>query len=122
MSERFAQEPEEVRSRPVVVVTLGVLIATLLGSLIAYLILVGSIGTARLPSGEPEAPESLGVLHSSLINEEALRDRPTAEPPVYDDYAWVDEDAGVIQVPLDVAIEVYLEQHAAHAQRKGSEP
>ncbi len=50
--------------------------------------------------GMAEAAEALALLHA--------RERELLEH-----YAWVDKDAGVVRMPIEQAMETYLEQQAA---------
>ncbi len=111
-----AQEPDRVEGRLIVVVLAGVIVASTVGVLGARWIERGrGEGTRAL-----SMPVEVNAIETRPFGDaaEGLEEHRAAEAWL-SSYGWVDREAGLIHVPIDVAIDLYLARQRAPA---GSPP
>ena len=107
MMPRIKQEPDSVAQRLITYCALAVVVISAIGILIAASLLRGAAGSLH-PEQAPAAPsKKLGILEASQIG-------PFSPGPVSANvdagrpYQWVDRKAGLVRVPVEVAMDVYL--------------
>ncbi len=100
------QARDELAKRKIVLVTIGSLLTTAIALVVAG-VLLGRWGQERRHEGIPSAPRTIGILEQTLVLHTArgveLRDRQRASLSRWE---WIDRDGGVIQIPIDVAIDM----------------
>ncbi len=106
------QEQDIVPGRAIATVGMGVIVATIFGTWLAYAI--GECSTRDMSAGATEraAPRTSGEVNNierGLFGTEAqgLEFHRRAED-LLSRYGWVDRDQEIIHVPLAVAVELYL--------------
>jgi hypothetical protein len=110
------QEPDLLPRRRVIDVGITVVVVTAAGVLSAWL-LAGHFHASL--GGQPYAgqaaagqPEEVAAMETSLFEE---RDQgpppPTESYESLQRYGWVDEDAGLVRIPIGRAMEIYVERH-----------
>ncbi len=52
-------------------------------------------------------------MHTAALRKKNLADLRAKQAKQAESYAWVDQKAGVVQLPLDVAMELTVEKYAA---------
>ena len=97
-------DPDRVPTRLVVVASIIVVIA-ILASIGAAFLVGGHWLRETMRTDEPPAQIETSVFREQT---EAERDR-TAAADHLTRYGWVDRDRAIVHVPLEVAIELYLE-------------
>lgn len=115
MMPRIEQEPDTVAQRLITYCALAVVVISAIGILIAAGLLRGAAGSLR-PEQAPAAPaKKLGILEASQIG-------PFSPGPVNATvdagrpYQWVDREAGLVRVPVEVAIDLYLARRGESVQ------
>ena len=69
----------------------------------------------RSPAPQNEAAEHLSKDAAwKAMRAQYLADLRAAQAKQASSYAWVDQKAGIVQVPIDRAIELVIKDHAAH--------
>lgn len=125
---KVTQEVDRVPGKAVLVVTAGVVLATIIGVLAAYFI------TARrgaelarvhspplydrpLPQVAPSAvpgrmPEEVNQIELVLFRDRApgLEERARDQAQLRG-YGWVDRSAGLVRIPIDRAMQLYVQRH-----------
>jgi hypothetical protein len=106
------QAPDSVDRRKITAVTVVSLIVMVVAVLVAWALLeTWSAAPARPPAPPRPAPATIGTLEQSLILDtrrgHALQEEQEAE---LQRFGWADRDAGVAKIPIDVAIDVYVER------------
>lgn len=112
MSETFEvrQERDALARRKVIAIAAGGVTVIVVALWIAWGIL--NLWQGPIPSGPAlEAPQTIGTLEQSLITDTrrgaALRDEQEAS---LHRWSWIDRDAGVVQMPIDRAMELLEER------------
>lgn len=110
-----APEPDIIRFRFVLGITLVVVIVTVVSIIWSGCLLGGyrtEYGWVERPPAEP-APEDIGIVEQTLVLE-ARRglDLQRMRRAELDRYEWVDEDLGVARIPIDRAIELRIAEAA----------
>lgn len=109
------QQPDRIAGRPVLVSLLVALVAAVGSGIVVLLILLAFRGfpserrarTWDAPHREP--PEEVSEVESARFGLPTAAERQAADARHrLDSYGWVDREAGLIHVPIDVAIELYL--------------
>jgi len=100
------QAPDELHRRGVSGVAIGGIIVTAAALLVAWALLV--VWGKEQPKGTPPlAPRTIGTLEQTLVLDTKrgidLRNEQTA---LLRQWRWVDRDAGIAQIPIDVAIDL----------------
>lgn len=116
------QERDRVARRRLLVVFFAALaigtIAVLSARWLLHAFSEGPLGPARPP---PHAPAQIATVEQTLVRDTArglvLREKQRA---ALEQWAWVDRDAGVAQIPIDVAMDLVARQ-AADAAAEGAE-
>ncbi len=106
------QETDLVPGRRIAAATIGAVIATAAGVLIAYGVgdCASTDATTRWMSGSPPAmPREINAMETAVFAVEAqgVEANQRAEAHLAS-YGWVDEERGIIHVPIDVAFDLYL--------------
>lgn len=117
------QEPHELRQEPEAIGRAWT--AIVLATLLPFVVLLGfgaagflrfltrDRGGAATVSVRPTPVASVGTLHGSLFAHPADGERLAAEQRArLGRYAWVDRDAGVVRVPIDVALTLVVDAGA----------
>lgn len=125
---KVTQEEDRVSGKGVLVAAAVLVGATIIGVLAAYLITDCSTAElARaprpvlyldpLPRAVPAAvpgqvPEDVNQIEQVLFRERApgLEERAQAKE-LLRGYGWVDRDAGLVRIPIDRAMELYVQRH-----------
>lgn len=100
------QAPDELRRRAIMAVTIASMVITATALVIAWGLLAvwGEKEPERTP---PVAPRTIGTLEQTLILDTKrgidLRNEQTAS---LQKWRWIDRDAGLAQIPIDVAIDL----------------
>jgi len=105
------QEADVVESRSVLVVMAGVIVATVIGVWIAWLLLgrgEEQVEGARRGAGIP--PE-VSAMETGTFSDRAqgLETHQAAERWL-SAYGWVDRDRGLVHIPIETAMKLYLER------------
>ena len=104
-----AQESDTVPVREIAIVGAGVVVVTVLAVLVAR----GLAGDTPLSAGAidrapPPAPD-VSHMERSLFAAESQGFADHARDDVHlSSYGWIDRERGIVHVPIDVAIEIYL--------------
>lgn len=90
----------------IIVIIIGVLTAYGLGRCKAH-----ELGVEWRPASRPQVPSEVNAMETGYFGVEAqgLEMHGVAEQWL-STYGWVDRDAQIIRVPIDVAFELYLER------------
>jgi hypothetical protein len=110
------QEPDVVSSRAVLAVLAGTLAATAVGVAVAWLLARdGPAGGAS----EPGHPSEVSAMETTpfAIRAQGLEDRARASGWLAS-YGWIDRRAGLVHIPIERAIDLYIQRRAA----RGGEP
>jgi hypothetical protein len=111
------QEHDAVQGRGIVAVAIAVIVATVAGVLVAYGLGRWSAEDWPVTSILPLPPE-VSAMETGLFDLEAqgleMNQRATQH---LDSYGWVQEEAGLVRVPIDVAIELVLKREPARGAR-----
>lgn len=105
------QEPDRLERRKLVVVTVTSIAIAALATASAWLLLVGAspppVATEKPP---PFAPAQIGTVETTLIatTERGLTLR-AEQKEALTHYGWVDQDAGIGRIPIDIAIDIVAE-------------
>ena len=100
------QESEEVPPRLLRVFAIAIGVAIVLSILVTLVIGRGSLGEVMREVSSP--PANIETRVFPLETDQERSQRETAER--LRSYGWVDRDRGLVHVPLDVAIELYLKE------------
>ncbi len=110
---RPRQEDDELRARSFAFAAVVVLAVTGAATLAAWW--VGARRQAELGGGSvggsarQDAPREVEGTPMALFSDPEPPSRVEAEAHL-EAYGWVDEEAGIVHVPIDVAIDLYLER------------
>jgi hypothetical protein len=110
----WEQEPDVVASRTVLAVLAATLIAVAIGDSIAWALSADAPGPRA--AGEPGEPIGMPAEVNAMetapfaVRAQGIDDRRQSEAWL-DSYGWVDREAGVVHIPIDRAIDLYLELH-----------
>ena len=114
------QEADLVPGGKILTVGIGVIVATIVGVLVAYGI--GACASAEPGSGwmsgnPPQPPREVNAMETAVFSVEAqgIELNQRAEEFLRR-YSWVDRDKGTVRVPIEVAFDLFLTR-----QRKGAE-
>lgn len=102
------QEPDELAQRRIAVVTVASVLVSALALLVAWHFLErwGHPLPHRVPLS---APRTIGILEQTLIlDTERGVDLRREQAASLARWRWVDRDAGIVQVPIDVAIDALV--------------
>jgi hypothetical protein len=130
MSEQqpFRQEDDHLRPLPTVLLIVAVLVMIGIGIYWPWAMLE-SRDRSPAPEAELGSPpkvrtpprDSIGSVRQTLIGEQALQEHirqrplePAVEP--IDRWDWVDRERGVVKVPIEVAMELWLERAASRVE------
>lgn len=107
--ERVSQAPDELANRRIWAITLASLAVTAVALAVSWALLERWGGAGRAPSGRPPpaAPRTIGILEQSLVlttdrGAELRREQAAALAR----WEWVDRDAGVARIPIEVAMDI----------------
>jgi len=106
------QEQDIVPGRYIATVGMGVIIATLFGTWVAYAI--GDCSTRDMVAGATErsarrTTPDYNAIERGLFQSEAQGIELHQRAEVFlSSYGWVDRDQEIIHVPIEVAVELYL--------------
>lgn len=107
-------EPTDVSSKPIVYSVVSLALFTIVFTAVAHLVF-GALAERQRVASAPASPlaEQYGAKQppSPRLQEHPKRDLDTlraAEDKVLSGYAWVDKGAGVVQVPIERAMEMLL--------------
>ncbi len=120
---RVTQEPEGLHPQRVALggLVLGVLSAVSIG--VAWFVLTPTPGA--LERGSPRPAATFGEpahIETSLFSPGTMPSSQTAARVRLGQYGWVNRAAGVVHVPIERAMELYLHQADASAPRAAPEP
>jgi hypothetical protein len=110
---KVTQEAERLNQRVILLVSAGVIIATLLGVLFAWLLLDFEVGTMpaveRLSERQPRPPAEVNQIETTQFRHATAR-RPTAAAARHrlGSYGWSDRERQLVRIPVDRAIELRL--------------
>jgi hypothetical protein len=109
----WQQEPDGVPHRPVLWVLAGVLVSVALCAAVAWVLAGTRPGPRR--SGAGVQPD-VNAIETSPFGAcaQGVEDRERAETWLQS-YGWVDRRAGLVHIPIERAIDIYLERRAARA-------
>jgi hypothetical protein len=119
---KVRQEDDRVAGKPFLAVMAAVLVVTAIGVLVAWLI-EDCRADALGPRAEPaplmqvhRIPDQIGWMQLRLFDEEApsLRLRVPQEQRLHG-YGWVSREQGVIHIPIERAMELYLRERRDQA-------
>ena len=105
------QEPDEIASRTIAAAAVASIAIGASGVLFAGLVLVTTTGALRPRAGPRSgAPTPGGVEQTPLRDTQVgidVHDRQRAELEVY---RWMDRDGGIAAIPIDRAIDLFVER------------
>ena len=104
------QEPEGVSLRRVVVIAVATL-AVMTGAVGVSYLLLPEVPLGEAPEGDQTLRERQGEVLITRVRRRAIgleRQREAREHLL--EYGWVDEDEGIVHVPVEAAMELYLER------------
>lgn len=111
---RWEHEPDVVSSRAVLLVMGGSLVAVLVSVAVARMLSGDAPGprTAAEP-GEPiGVPPEVNAMETEpfAVRAQGIEEHRQSER-VLESYGWVDREAGIVHIPIERAIDLYLERH-----------
>lgn len=109
----WKQEPDLVPGRPILAVVAGAIAATALGVAIAW-----RLADCGGPRPHPATmPAEVSAVETTLFGERAqgIEDHRAAEAWL-SSYGWVDRERGIVHIPIDAAIDLYLRRRAREEQ------
>jgi hypothetical protein len=106
------QEPDLIASRPVLLVVVATVVLTAVGVAVAWLLEVGQLGAIQgdaPPPRPPRIPTEVSAIETQIFARRAqgLEDNRAAERWL-SSYGWIDREQGVVHIPIEAAIELYL--------------
>lgn len=103
------QEPDALARRKVIAIAAGGVVLIVVALWIAWGIL--NLWQGPIPSGPAlAAPKAIGTLEQSLITDTKRgADLRGEQEASLHRWSWVDRDAGVVQIPIDRAMELLAE-------------
>ena len=109
------QEPDVVSSRAVLAVLAGTLCATAIGIAVAWLLAGDAPGGGASEPGEPPGhPSEVSAMETTpfAVRAQGLEDRARATGWL-ESYGWIDRRAGLVHIPIERAIDLYIQRRAA---------
>ena len=108
----MTHETRDVRYGPIIWVGMGLVVVTL-AAVVLMLPFMGVLATREAAKSEPASPLA-GVIGRRLPPQPRLQTHPLAdletlrraEEAALSGYAWVDEDAGIMRIPIERAIDL----------------
>lgn len=113
-----AQENDVVPGRKIGLVGIGIIVATVVCALVAWGLGRNALSAGARVLGVP--PNPAAIENAPYIVEAqglALTKRSEA---YLASYGWVDRDRGIVHIPIDVAMQLYLARHAPTAGSAGA--
>lgn len=117
MIAKVEQEPEEIRERPVFIVVAVATVITVLAVLVGWWILPA-------PASDPSAARRAEGIEVGNIFISPLREDPAIGIEAREEarerlesWGWVSREEDVAHVPIDVAMELYLERARRQEER-----
>ena len=106
------QEPDRIASRPVLTVVLATIVATAIGVLVAWWLEIGQLAQIRgdLPPTRPaQVPTEVNAMETAPFARRAqgLETNQAAEAWL-GSWGWLDRERGLVHMPIDTAIDLYL--------------
>ncbi len=136
---KVTQEGDRIPGKPILVVLGLAVVMIIVGSLAAFLIAewrtaqlaevrggvmyFEPLPQAALSTVPGQVPEEINQIEQVLFDERApgLEER-AVEQKVLDTYGWVDREARLVRIPIDRAIELYVQQSRAPQPGAGEVP
>lgn len=131
---KVTQEGDHVPGGRVIAVTIGLIVAIAIGVLAAWLVeacraqeleadrdqdmFLGPVpGVRPGPAAEQRIPAEVHGMELGLFDDYApgLTQRTRARQRL-ESYGWVDREAGLVRIPVERAMELYLQQHREETQ------
>jgi hypothetical protein len=123
----WKQQPDVVPGRAIAAVIAAAMVATAVGVAIAWGLADCGRGAGsgvaepgapdRAPARPARMPSEVSAVETTLFDERAqgLEDRAAAEAWL-SSYGWVDRERGIVHIPIDAAIDLYLRRRAASGE------
>jgi hypothetical protein len=106
---------------PAAVVLFGAVLAATIAAVVALSFFFMRFAAQREPSPQAAARERAAVaprLQVQGFNE--LREMREAENRVLNSYAWIDRKAGIVQIPVERAMEILAEKEGVRREARGA--
>lgn len=116
------QEEDRLRARPVLLLTAAALAMIAVGVLWPWATLVYRGVSHPIALGDPPriahpVPDWAAGMRQSEIDEEAREDEPLRRERAAEtslrEFRWVDEKAGLVRIPIDDAMDLWLARHGS---------
>ena len=120
MSFEPIQERDRVAGRSLMAIAVSGIVITIASIFVAWLIMIAASPHPEQQASAAPPPSALGTVERTLFDD-AQRglDLRAAHRHQLDDLTWADRDAGVVHVPIDRAIDLYVDREAQSWSGRG---